>query len=88
MAAMPSNQCFGVIHVKSLLMNRNVIMVNFFQRSLIGKFLRTLKPANSHSSDHFLFHCPFKEGYFSSMELEMDVRVHLQEMSAYRRLKM
>ena len=32
---------------------------------------------------HFLFHCPFKRGYFSSVDLEMGVRVRLREVSAY-----
>ena len=31
---------------------------------------------------HFLFYCPFKGGYFSSVDLEMGVHVRLQEVSA------
>ena len=36
----------------------------------------------------FLFYCsPFKERYFSSVDLEMGVHVRVREMSTYRRLK-
>ena len=35
-----------------------------------------------------LLHCPFKGGYFSSVDLEMGVHVLLREVSAYGRLEM
>ena len=36
---------------------------------------------------HFPFYCPFKGGYFSTVDLEMHVRVRLLEVSAYGTLK-
>ena len=35
---------------------------------------------------HFLFHCPFKGGYFSSVDLEIGVCARLREVSAYGKL--
>ena len=47
-----------------------------------------LKASKLSQLGHFLFHCPFKGGYFSSVNLEMVVRVRLREVSAYGRLEM
>ena len=37
----------------------------------------TSKPANSRSLGHFSYYCPFKEGYFSYVNLEMGVHIRL-----------
>ena len=37
---------------------------------------------------HFLFYCPLNGGYFSTVDIEMVVRVLLVEVGAYRRLRM
>ena len=41
----------------------------------------------SQLSGHFLFYCPFKGDYFSTVDLEMSVLVHLREVSAYGEVK-
>ena len=45
-------------------------------------------PANSQSPVNVLLYCLFKGGHFSSVDLEMGVRVHLRELSVYGRFKM
>ena len=45
-----------------------------------------LKASKLSQLGHFRFHCLFEEGYFSSMDLEIGVRVCLREVSAYVRL--
>ena len=46
-----------------------------------------LKAVKLSQLGHILFYCPFKGGYFSTVDLEMGVRVRLREASAYGRLK-
>ena len=65
-------------------------MVKLFLRSLTGiwKLLVDLKARKLSQLGYFLFYCLFMGGYFSSVNLEMGVRVHLREVSAYGRLRM
>ena len=46
------------------------------------KFLVDLKASKLSQLGHFLFYCPFKGGYFSSVDLEVGVRVCLREVAA------
>ena len=61
--------------------------LKLFLTSLILKVPGELKASKLSQLGHFLFHCPFKGGYFSPLDLEMSVRVRIQEVSAYGRLE-
>ena len=73
MAVVSSIQCFCLLHVKFLLVHKNVVMAKF---SFESYWL-----ANSTQLGYFLFYCPLVGGYFSSVDLEMGVRIHLQEVA-------
>ena len=59
-----------------------------FLSSLTWKLLVDVKASKLSQLGYFLFYCPFKGGYFSSLDLEMGVRVCLQGVFAYGRLRM
>ena len=61
--------------------------LKLFLRSLFLKVPGGLKSQQTLTTWPLLFHCLFKGCYFSSVDLEMGVRVHLREVSAYRRLE-
>ena len=63
-------------------------MLKLFLRNLIWKFLVDLKARKLSQLGHFPVHCPFKGGYFSSMNLKMGVGVRFREVSTYGRLEM
>ena len=46
-----------------------------------------LRASHLSQLSHFLFHCPFKGGYYSSVDLEMGVHIRLQEVSTHERIK-
>ena len=56
-----------------------------FFTSLICKFLVDFKASRLSQIGHFVFYCPFKGGYFSSVDLEMDVRDRLRELGVHLR---
>ena len=77
MSVKPSNQCFGLVRVKILV---HAQKLKLFFGSLTCKLLVDLKASKLTQLGHFLFYCPFKGGYFSSVDLEMVVRVRLREV--------
>ena len=89
MAVVPSIQCFRLVHAKFLLTHQSAITVKLFLVRLIGKLLVDFKARKLSQLGYFLFQCPFKGGYFSSVVLEMGVSVRLRgEVPAYGRLEM
>ena len=66
-------------------MNKNVIMVKLFSRSLISKFLADFKASKLSQLDHYPVYCPFEGGYFCSVDLEIGVCICLWEVSTYGR---
>ena len=83
MAVMSSKQYFRLVHVKFLLINQNVTTIKLSLRSLIGKFLVDFKARKLPQHGHFSFYCPLMGGYFSSVDLEMGVRVRLREVPTH-----
>ena len=69
MAVVPSNHCFKLVHVKFLLILKNVITIKLFLRSLTWKLLVEFKATKFSQFGRFLFYCPFKGGYSSSLSL-------------------
>ena len=69
--------------VKYLSTHKNEITMKLFLRSLLWKFLVDFKASKLSQLGDFVFCCPLKGSYFSSVDLGMAVRIRLREVSAY-----